>query len=169
MLDLCTFLSWSGFTGESSIMVRGLFILAEKNCVNNVVVFFKHTTSLKKVLFDGLESCGFLVDYCDVLISSLISHSDGTHSLQSIIGEQGGYIFSKTIPLIIWPKDITKHVWTISRSFHFIIYLFLFQWVMVSPTRLSHCLCVLGVCWWIPEGNVFKEWWIITVACVNVF
>ncbi len=46
----------------------------------------------------------FLWNYCDVLISSLISHSDGTHSLQSIIGEQGGYIFSKTIPLINMAK-----------------------------------------------------------------
>uniref|UniRef100_A0A8C2Q1L2 Ras-related protein Rab-28 n=1 Tax=Cyprinus carpio TaxID=7962 RepID=A0A8C2Q1L2_CYPCA len=33
---------------------------------------------------DGLECCGLLVDYCDVFISCLDSHSDGTHSLQSI-------------------------------------------------------------------------------------
>ncbi len=31
-----------------------------------------------------LEWCGLLVDYCDVFISCLDSHSDGTHSLQSI-------------------------------------------------------------------------------------
>ncbi len=31
----------------------------------------------------GLEWCGLLVDYCDVFISCLDSHSDGTHSLQS--------------------------------------------------------------------------------------
>uniref|UniRef100_A0A8C2JUW6 Leptin receptor overlapping transcript-like 1 n=1 Tax=Cyprinus carpio TaxID=7962 RepID=A0A8C2JUW6_CYPCA len=31
---------------------------------------------------DGLECCGLLVDYCDVFISCLDSHSDGTHSLQ---------------------------------------------------------------------------------------
>ncbi len=30
------------------------------------------------------EWCGLLVDYCDVFISFLDSHSDGTHSLQSI-------------------------------------------------------------------------------------
>ncbi len=40
--------------------------------------------SLHKPLFDGLESCGSLVDYCDVFISCLDSHSDGTHSLQRI-------------------------------------------------------------------------------------
>ncbi len=28
-----------------------------------------------------LESCGLLVDYCDVFISCLDSHSDGTHAL----------------------------------------------------------------------------------------
>ncbi len=36
------------------------------------------------MLTDGLEWCGILVDYCDVFISCLDSHSDGTHSLQSI-------------------------------------------------------------------------------------
>ncbi len=39
---------------------------------------------LHKMLTDGLEWCGSLVDYCDVFISCLDSHSDGTHSLQSI-------------------------------------------------------------------------------------
>ncbi len=36
------------------------------------------------MLTDGLEWCGLLVDYCDVFISCLDSHSDGTHSLQRI-------------------------------------------------------------------------------------
>ncbi len=40
--------------------------------------------SLHKMLIDGLELCGVLVDYCDVFISSLDSHSEGTHSLQRI-------------------------------------------------------------------------------------
>ncbi len=39
---------------------------------------------LLKILADGLEWCGLVVDYCDVFISCLDSHSDGTHSLQSI-------------------------------------------------------------------------------------
>ncbi len=38
---------------------------------------------LLKMLIDGLERCGLLVDYCDVFISVLDS-SDGTHSLQRI-------------------------------------------------------------------------------------
>ncbi len=37
---------------------------------------------LKKTWIDGLESCGLLVDCCDVFISCLYSHSDSTHSLQ---------------------------------------------------------------------------------------
>ncbi len=36
------------------------------------------------MLITGLEWCGLLVDYCDVFISCLYSHSDGTHSLQRI-------------------------------------------------------------------------------------
>ncbi len=39
---------------------------------------------LLQMLTDGLEWCGLFVDYCDVFISCLDSHSDGTHSLQSI-------------------------------------------------------------------------------------
>ncbi len=39
---------------------------------------------LHNILTDGLECCGLLVDYCDVFISCLDSHSDGTHSLQRI-------------------------------------------------------------------------------------
>ncbi len=35
-------------------------------------------------LTDGLVSCALLVDYCDVFISSLNSHSDGTHLLHRI-------------------------------------------------------------------------------------
>ncbi len=41
-----------------------------------------HSFSLCKVWIDGLEWCGLLVNYCDVIISCLDSHSDGTHSLQ---------------------------------------------------------------------------------------
>ncbi len=37
-----------------------------------------------KLVKNGLEWCGLLVDYCDVFISCLDSHSDGTHSLQRI-------------------------------------------------------------------------------------
>ncbi len=45
---------------------------------------YKHSVSLHKMLIDGLERCGLLMDYCDVLISCLDSHNGGTHSLQRI-------------------------------------------------------------------------------------
>ncbi len=47
-------------------------------------VSYKHASFLFKPLIDGLEWCRLLVDYCDVFISCLDSHSDGTHSLHSI-------------------------------------------------------------------------------------
>ncbi len=47
-----------------------------------IVLLPVYSFSLRKILIDGLESCGLLVDYCDVFISCLDSHSDGTHSLQ---------------------------------------------------------------------------------------
>ncbi len=40
-----------------------------------------HSFLLHKMLIDGLDLCGLLVDYCDVFVSS---HSDGTHSLPKI-------------------------------------------------------------------------------------
>ncbi len=50
--------------------------------------FFKSSQTcsfcLLQMLTDGLKWCGLLVDYCDVFISCLDSHSDGTHSLQRI-------------------------------------------------------------------------------------
>ncbi len=43
--------------------------------------YFTMKQRFNKMLNDGLEWCGLLVDYCDVFISCLDSHSDGTHSL----------------------------------------------------------------------------------------
>ncbi len=49
--------------------------------LNDGFVSYKHKFSLYKMVTDGLEWCGSLVDYCDDLISCLDSDSDGTHSL----------------------------------------------------------------------------------------
>ncbi len=51
--------------------------------LNNGFVSYKQA-AFHKMLIDGLEWCGLLVDFCDVFISCLDSHSDGTHSLQRI-------------------------------------------------------------------------------------
>ncbi len=71
-------------TGEALLWIID-FILARSNPLN-----------LKRLMMDCfLQTCifalqdmnrwtGLLVDYCDVFISCLDSHSDGTHSLQRI-------------------------------------------------------------------------------------
>ncbi len=43
-----------------------------------------HSFLLHKTWINELGSCGLLVNYCNVFISCLDSHSDGTHSLQRI-------------------------------------------------------------------------------------
>ncbi len=53
--------------------------------VSNWMDWFQaHSFLLHKMLIDGLKLCELLVYYCDVFISCLNSHSDGTHSLQRI-------------------------------------------------------------------------------------
>ncbi len=48
------------------------------------------------MLIDGLEWCGLLMDYCDVFIRCLDSHSDGTYSLQSEWDHHNNLHFSKS-------------------------------------------------------------------------
>ncbi len=57
--------------------------------------------SFLNTITDGLERCGLLVDYCDVFISCLDSHSDGTHSLQRIHcwASDVKLHFSKSVPM----------------------------------------------------------------------
>ncbi len=61
------------------------------------------------MLTDGLEWCGSLVDYCDVFISCLDSHSDGTHSLQRIYcwASDAMLHFSKSVSM---QKQINLHL-----------------------------------------------------------
>ncbi len=66
--------------GQQAINFYGFVFWPE----HALIIFFLQARSFSfhKTLIDGLESCGLLVDYCDVFISSLDSHSDGIHSLQ---------------------------------------------------------------------------------------
>ncbi len=48
-----------------------------KTVLNNMLVDFEQGT-------DFFTEGSVIMDYCDVLISCLVSHSDGTHSLQRI-------------------------------------------------------------------------------------
>ncbi len=65
------FLTWG-----SIIVDFGLVFWLEKKQMMDLL--------LHKTFIDGLELWVLLVDYCDVFISCLDSHSDGTHSLQRI-------------------------------------------------------------------------------------
>ncbi len=69
------------FTGGRVIMDYGLYYDSSWWWI---CFLQTRTLCLLQMLTDGLEWCGLLVDYCDVFISCLDSHSDGTHSLQSI-------------------------------------------------------------------------------------
>ncbi len=50
---------------------------------NDGFVYYKYDI-FHFALIDQLELCGLLLDYCDVFISCLNSHTDGTHSLHRI-------------------------------------------------------------------------------------
>ncbi len=78
--DLDEFVSSSEQIWRNGVRSNGLRF----QLLNYGFVSYKRTAFYFKTLFDGLELCGLLVDYCDVFLSCLDSHSDGTHSLQSI-------------------------------------------------------------------------------------
>ncbi len=67
------------FIGESNIMKKLFYDKYTANCLIQIRNFL-----LNKILIDGLAWFGLLVDYCDVFISCLDSHSDGIHLLQMI-------------------------------------------------------------------------------------
>ncbi len=54
-----------------------------------------HSFSLHKMLIDGLECCGLLVDYCDVFISCLDSHSDGIYCRWFVAEQVIYYVISQ--------------------------------------------------------------------------
>ncbi len=51
-------------------------------CLEYGFLYCKHAAFCftKQTIIDHLEWCGLIVDYCDVFINCLDSHSDGTHS-----------------------------------------------------------------------------------------
>ncbi len=84
-----------------------------------------HSILFYKTLIDGLEWWGSLVDYYDVFISSLDSHSDGTHSLQMI------------------------HWWASDVMLHFCIQIYINAYKSVLMKKQTH----LHLGW--PEGEYF--------------
>ncbi len=74
-------------------LTRGMYICFLQSC----------SFSLHKMLIDGLEMCGLLVNYCDVFVSCLDSYSDGTYSLQSIHCEQAMKCYISQNLLLCFP------------------------------------------------------------------
>ncbi len=87
------------------IQMRWLSMEEKKQRLDGFVHYKHAPFSLHKTFINGLELCGLLVDYCDVFISCLGSHSDGTHSLQRIH---------------CWASDVMLHFFQIFSN--------LFQW-----------------------------------------
>ncbi len=130
MLDLCRFLSRFRpdhfFPGWSIIMDYGLYF---SNGLNS------ETPINTQLLLSQIINWWIGVDYYDVFISSLDSHSDGTHSLQSIhwwasdsmlYDEEtnsstswstfsANRIFAWTVPLTLHPKALSLIRWASRR------------------------------------------------------
>ncbi len=107
-------------------------ILAQSNSLNTLMHLLLANTqlfALQDVYFTIMERCGLLVDYCDVFISCLDSHSDGTHSLQRIRCWASDVIlhFSKSAPI---KKHTSSELYTLvdcaSLSFS-VFHLFIFR------------------------------------------
>ncbi len=82
------------------------------------------------------ESCGLLVDYCDVFISWLKSRSDGTHSLQSIHCWVIYSVRKQTHLHLAWPegRPIPLIDTTLRNT--------------VCKTHYMTAFCCLNVCFW---------------------
>ncbi len=77
------------FTGGSVIMHYGLIFLSRSEnlklkCLDGFVSYKHASFCFPRHYIYGQESYGLLADYCDIFSSRLNSHSDGTHSLQTI-------------------------------------------------------------------------------------
>ncbi len=87
---------------------------------------------------NGLYLSGLLVDYCDVFISCLDSHSDGTHSLQSIHCWASDVMlhFSKSVPM---KKKKSSTSWLAWGWEHFQL-IFIFGWTIpfIFNQELNH-------------------------------
>ncbi len=125
------------FTEGSIIMDCGLKLTFQvKNAFLQTCRF-----SLRKTLIDGLESCGLLVDYCDVFISSLDSHSDGTHSLQRFHWWTSDVMltFSKSVQM---KKQTHLHLGWPEGEYIFSKFSFLSDYSFVVAVLNYFCVCV---------------------------
>ncbi len=75
---------WTFSLEEALLWITDLYLSRRNSfnlkCCNDGFVSYKHIFLLQKTLIDELKLD--YLDYCDVSISCLDSHSDGTHSLK---------------------------------------------------------------------------------------
>ncbi len=116
-------------------------ILARSNSLNDVLMEFLTDMQLLKTLTDGLEWCGLLVDYCDVFISCLGSHSDGTHSLQKIHCWDSDAMlhFSKS------DEETNSSTYWMAWGWVYFQLIFIFGWTITLMAQIKS-LCDILVC-----------------------
>ncbi len=120
--------------------------------------------SLYKTLIDGLEMCGLFVYYCDVFISCLDSHSDGTHSLQRIHWWASDVMlnFSKSV---LMKKQTHLHLGWLRVSRFLAKNIFGGEH---SKTNLAWLDCVICWLWLVCCVYVYNGWNIVyTWMCVR--
>ncbi len=114
--------------------------------------------------------CGLLVDYCDVFISCLDSHSDGTHSLQRI-----HYLASDV--MLHLSKSTSSISWMAWGWGHF-LQLSIFGWAMeVKSLTTCHSLpysvpvhqkfyCMFTPINSINEDTIGLYIWTVKITCI---
>ncbi len=109
---------------------------------------------------DVLEWCGLFVDYCDVFIICLDSHSDGTHSLQSIHwwASDGMTHFAKSV---LMKKHMNCFHSVLPMKCIFSFYLEL-VWNAASCT-VAWQLYIL--CFYPLVTSSFSSWLILNTSC----
>ncbi len=96
---------------------------------------FEDKVSLHKMLIDGLETCWLLVDYYDVFISFLDSHSEGTYSLQRIHW-WARHVMLKYLQ-ICSDEEISSPTSSIDSGWVHFLQIFIFGWTIPLTVSLQ--------------------------------
>ncbi len=143
MYNLWMFLSW---------FRRDYFFSEESNIMEKLVSYKAFHFSGVRTLTDGLESFVLLEDYCDVFISCLNTHSDGTHSLQMIhwwesdvmlnfSNEQtNSSTFGWTIPLIPFTNILLVPWWRLFILWFYKLCHNHYNYLVSNKPHHPHCL-----------------------------
>ncbi len=138
-ISLLRFWAWEYFS------CAAIYAGSESARISSMMDFFLTNTafSCTRCLLVGRSS---IVDYCDVFISSLDTHSDGTHSLQRIHWWASNVMlhFSKPFQIkkLIYILDGWK-VSTFSENFHFWVNnSFQISWYDRYKNALLHLKCL---------------------------